>query len=225
MSRGLLVVGAALVLLVVTVGTVLLARPPDTGVTGVAAPSRVLALAAPPGLPSPGSLVDARIGPHGNVSVVTWIRSDTPLSRLQLALPDVVGLPAAARADSVQVAGDRRFVTGSTTVGSSAQTYVLDRPSRLVFVSYRLLGVADRRSSVAGQVLLRATRLDLTSRAAGPVRVRLHGVAVRSAACLPPGQAVAVPCGAPHASASWRVELRGADRHHQLQATADLRAG
>lgn len=226
-GRGLLVVGAALALVVVTVVTVVLTRPPDAGGSGLAeaAPSRVLPLAVPPALPGQGSLVDARIGRHGRLSVVTWIRSATPLAQLQLSLPDVVGLPATARAASVRVAGDRRFVTGPTEVHSSPQTYTFARPSRLVFVSYRLLGVAERRSPSAGRALLRATRLDLLSRASGPVRVRLHGAAVLSAACLPPGGTATVPCGAPNASESWRVELRGADRHHQLEATAEVEPG
>lgn len=227
--RALLVVGAALALVAVTVLTVVLTRPgaSDAGTTdGTAAvPTRTLALAVPPRLPTLGSLVDVQISHDGDVSVVTWIRSSTPLVQLRLSMPHVLGLSSTATADRVRVAGDRRFVAGSTTVESETQTYTFQRPSRVVFLSYRLLGVAHRRTSVPGLARVRATRLDLGYQPEGPTFVLLHGATVLSATCLPHGEAVATPCGARTVPGSWRVKLRGAHRRDQVQPRVEVRQG
>src|SRR4051812_7487615 len=104
--RALLVVGAALALVAVTVLTVVLTRPraSEAGTTdGTAAVStRTLALAVPPRLPRVGSLVDAQISPDGNVWVATWTRSSPPLVQLRLSMPHVIGLSSTATADRIR---------------------------------------------------------------------------------------------------------------------------
>jgi hypothetical protein len=205
---------------VVAVLVVLAARSdrPEAG----RGPQQVLALAEPAALRPGGSVVDSQVRRRGDVRVVTWIRTDRPVGRVRVSVPDVPGLASSARASDVRVAGDRLLVDGPGDVGRRGRTYRLAAASRLVYLSYTLHDVVDRRSTVPGRALLRLTALDVTTPAdVGRTRVSVHGVRVLAAACLGRGDSVARPCGAPHGG-RWRVDLRGVRSDARVQAQVDL---
>jgi hypothetical protein len=183
----------------------------------------------PAQLPRAGSYVDSRILANGDIRVEQWLRTRTPISKIELVVPHRNGPGGAPTATDVNVAGalgELGEVSDGTVVDSSA-AYPLYYPSRIVRVRYTLVGSVVRSPSAPGRALARFTSADLVymPEEDGPRVIRIRAPEVLNVACRAPFQeAVPRPCGS-QAGTSWQVELQGADRADEVSAQVNLGRG
>lgn len=179
-------------------------------------------LTPPDRLPDQGSYVASEVRPDGTIAVTQWFRSETPVRRLVVAAPDTPE-PAEARG-GVIVAGDGEVLVADLAVGPERQSLDLGRSAKVLRLTYRLHGVVDRSTPVAGQALAQAVALDVDYDAEeGPTRVFVTGGQILDLGCADRDADVSLrlPCGAPDGP-GWMVTLPEADRDDRVSAQLDL---
>ena len=192
----------------ITLGALLVAHvgwPDDSG-TGPIGPGEATARGPLGSLPEE-SYVEARVRPGGDIVVQQWIRSEEPLRRVVLGLPEVSG--ARLSAVAVEVMADDVRVGGPRTITRGAATYAFE-DSTDVRLRYRLTGAVLRTGSVTGRALALATTLDVDYRPRPARETRVvRAPAVLSLACASSGVESPVPCGSLEGLDQWRVDLTG----------------
>jgi cellulose synthase (UDP-forming) len=182
--------------------------------------TRPLAAEPPPGASRPGTYVETRVTSAGTVRVEQWVRSDRPLSGIDLTLPEIPRGEEAVRATDVQIAADRVPVDAPGTLEDARRRIDFPGPADVVHVRYTLHGVVERSPSAPGRALVRAVALEVTP-TTGPARLRLSGPEVLSAACATGDSSAPRPCGQP-AEGGWTVDLDGAERDDAVMAQVNL---
>jgi hypothetical protein len=204
-----LLVVAVAVVVVVVVGSRPASRsqdPPD------------LDLPPAPDLDVGSTMVTSEIAEDDTVHVTTWVRSPGAVDSVRVAAP-----PDDVEVRDLVVAGDGRAAVTGGSAPTRAQEVVLDRPSRLVYVSYDLVGAVDRFGSVPGRAL--ASPMFVAARVedvAGPVQVAVSGQQILNAVCVSGRASKATrPCGEPDRT-GWQVELSAPHRNDTVAVQLDL---
>jgi hypothetical protein len=182
-------------------------------------------VAPPPALPSRGSFVASNVQGDGTIQVTQWIRSPTAVSRLGLAAYDTPLPTARPRATDLEVTtGDGTVLVSGLVVTTRRQVVDLEKPARVLRMTYSLEGVVDRSGSVTGRALAGVTFLDVDyPSAGGPTTVEVTGGQVLNLACAAAEVETTPrrPCGAPDA-VGWSVTLSEKDRDDRVTAQLDL---
>lgn len=205
-------------------------RDEDVPTSGAGAPAAATEVPAAPAEMGPeGSWVDTDIDASGTVTVQEWIRSATPVQRLDMITLDPDSLPGTVEARGVVVSamdGSRLAARGA--VGTKVQGVRLRTPATELYVTYTIVGetLSDETSTVAGRALVRVTSMTISHDAeTGPsVRLLRGPGSVLNAACLAADAGYEVAprgCGVPADDGAWEVLLPGANRHDRVLAQLD----
>ena len=186
------------------------------------------AIVAPPppaALPETGSFVSSDVRADGTIRVSQWIRSDEAVSKLGLEAYDTPLPTAEPRATDLEIAtGKGKVLVSGLVVGTRPQVVDLEKPARVLRMTYSLRGVVDRSGSVTGRALAGVTFLDVGYEpASGPTTVEVTGDRVLNLACADAEAETAPrrPCGAPD-STGWSVTLPEEDRDDRVTAQLEL---
>jgi hypothetical protein len=180
----------------------------------------------PAQLPLAGSYVDSRILANGDIRVEHWVRTRTPIWKIELVVPHGDGPGGAPRATDVDVVNELGEESVGSTLGTSI-AYQLNFPSLIVRVRYTLVGAVVPSPSAPGRALARfiSGSLVFTPQEHGPEVIRIRAPEVLNLACRAPSQGAGPrPCGLTSGT-SWQVKLRGADRADQVSAQVNLGPG
>lgn len=186
----------------------------------------------PPVPLAPGaSHVETRVLASGDLRVTHWVRSESRLSDVRLAVPDMVAPGArtpSPLASRVTVAVDGARVPGPRTVDGEPRDFPVPDGTTL-YVTYVLEDALERSPSAQGRALVRVTSLALSHRPLPTARTQVvTGARVQALACVPADaqDAAPVPCGSPaeqHVSdGSWEVRLQGEEVDDRVIAQIDL---
>lgn len=186
--------------------------------------------AAPAGMPTIGMYVLSEVQSTGEVTVSHWIRTGTPIDRLDLLTADPDQLLGTVEALGVVVSStDAEVLARREFVGTRQQSVYLSRPVAELYLTYVVPGALDEAtSSVPGRTLARVTAMDVDyDGESGPVlRVIRSPGTVLNVACLSQDAAANTPprpCGHATDEGGWEVVLSGDQRNDRL--LAQLEAG
>ena len=121
-------------------------------------------------------------------------------------------------------AADGTLVASGLVIRTEPQRVRLDRPTRLLRLTYVLSGVTAQSSSAAGRALAGVVSLDVGyGPESGPTTVSVSGARVLNVACEDRESATRLsrPCGAP-AGSGWEVTLPQDQRDDRVSAQVDL---
>jgi hypothetical protein len=177
--------------------------------------------ASGPGGASPGSYVEARVQPGGDIVVRQQISTEEPVRELVISVPELAP-GASVGGTRVRVLAQGVPVAGPARIQRAGATYVF-APSTDLVVTYRVVGALHLSDSVPGRALAVTTTLDV-SYAGRPERETRVVAApeVLSLACVGSVQETPEPCGTAQGPGRWQVELVGEDVTDRVIAQLDL---